>query len=191
MKALMLSILMFCFSLPGSGQDDSRPTYENQHFQAAYDYLFSPKEQQESSTLLSRNNQKRLNQFWEEIWKNRDPTPETEYNEIRQLFERRVDDSRLFAGINDFGDGWKKDRGRVYIIYGAPDEIVKSPYGPKEQSNVEVWIYRENEDEGSRRVEIVFKEELDDFILQTSITFPRVIKEERVLPDVPQRFDGR
>lgn len=191
MKVLLSAVFILCLTGMLQGQEEIKPVYENQHYQAAYDYLFSQEEQLEADELQRPVNQKKLNQFWEKIWKRRDPTEETEYNEIRELFIRRVDDTSLFKGINDFGDSWKKDQGRVYIIYGAPDEIIKSPYGPKEQDSFEIWVYRENEDENSRRVEIIFVEDIDGYKLKTSITFPRKIFEERELPDIPQRFEGR
>jgi GWxTD domain-containing protein len=76
--------------------------------------------------------------LWEEFWKKRDPTPETEENEFKVEFFRRV----RFANENfsSLGPGWKTDRGMIYIQYGAPDLIESFPHnvdGPP----YEVWSY--------------------------------------------------
>jgi GWxTD domain-containing protein len=59
-------------------------------------------------------------QFIEQFWLRRDPTPDTIENEFREEYYRRI------AWANDrfpYADvpGWKSDRGRVYIRYGPPD----------------------------------------------------------------------
>lgn len=59
--------------------------------------------------------------FIEQFWLRRDPDPETPSNEAREEHYRRI------AYVNDhFGvgvPGWKSDRGRIYIIHGAPDSM--------------------------------------------------------------------
>jgi GWxTD domain-containing protein len=60
-------------------------------------------------------------QFIEQFWLRRDPTPDTEENEYKEEHYRRIAyaNDRFASGI----PGWKTDRGRIYIIYGPPDEI--------------------------------------------------------------------
>ncbi len=58
--------------------------------------------------------------FVDTFWQVRDPTPGTEVNEVRRVFERRAERaSRLFAE----GDvpGYQTDRGRVMMVLGLPD----------------------------------------------------------------------
>ncbi len=65
--------------------------------------------------------------FVEQFWLRRDPTPDTEENEFKEEHYRRI------AYANDhYGSGipgWKTDRGRIYIMYGPPDEIDSHPSG--------------------------------------------------------------
>ena len=60
-------------------------------------------------------------QFIEQFWLRRDPTPGTMENEFKEEHYRRI------AYANDHFStlipGWKTDRGRIYITYGPPDEI--------------------------------------------------------------------
>ena len=58
---------------------------------------------------------------WQEFWLRRDADPSTATNETLVEFVRRV----RFANANfrGLGAGYKTDQGRVYIRYGAPDDI--------------------------------------------------------------------
>ena len=60
-------------------------------------------------------------QFIEQFWLRRDPTPDTAENEFREEHYRRIQyaNEHYAAGI----PGWRTDRGRIYIVWGAPDEI--------------------------------------------------------------------
>ena len=59
---------------------------------------------------------------WETFWARRDPTPDTPRNEAMLDFFRRVRYANThFSGQT--GAGWRTDQGRVYIRYGAPDQI--------------------------------------------------------------------
>jgi GWxTD domain-containing protein len=78
------------------------------------------------------------NKAWTEFWKSHDPTPDTDQNEFKEEFFRRV----RYANENfsSLGPGWRTDRGMIYIQYGPPDQIESYPHnvdGPPQ----EVWLY--------------------------------------------------
>lgn len=79
--------------------------------------------------------------FIEEFWKRRDPTPDTERNEYKDAYFKRIEEaSRLFSDAG--GKGWLEDRGRVYILLGPPENRSVYPrgvdfYGPP----TEFWYY--------------------------------------------------
>jgi GWxTD domain-containing protein len=60
-------------------------------------------------------------QFIEQFWLRRDPTPDTVENEFKEEHYRRIayTNEHYASGI----PGWKTDRGRIYIAYGPPDDI--------------------------------------------------------------------
>jgi len=66
-------------------------------------------------------------QFIEQFWLRRDPTPDTEENEFKEEHYRRIAyaNEHYASGI----PGWKTDRGRTYIVFGPPDEIESHPSG--------------------------------------------------------------
>ncbi len=90
--------------------------------------------------------------FIEQFWLRRDPTPDTAENEFKEEHYRRIAyaNERFASGI----PGWKTDRGRIYIMYGPPDEIESHPSGgtyqrPFEEGGgttqtypFEIWRYR-------------------------------------------------
>lgn len=59
-------------------------------------------------------------QFIEQFWLRRDPTPDTEENEYREEHYRRIAyaNQNFASGI----PGWRSDRGMIYIKYGPADE---------------------------------------------------------------------
>ncbi len=64
---------------------------------------------------------------YREFWSRRDPTPGSAANEAKQEFYRRVS----YANSNYSylrREGWKTDRGRIYVTYGQPDQIDDYPY---------------------------------------------------------------
>jgi GWxTD domain-containing protein len=66
-------------------------------------------------------------QFIEQFWLRRDPTPDTEENEYREEHYRRIAyaNEQYASGV----PGWKTDRGMMYIKYGPADEVEDHPSG--------------------------------------------------------------
>jgi GWxTD domain-containing protein len=82
---------------------------------------------QERAAFKQLSNDEERDNFIEAFWQRRDPTPDTEENEYKEEHYRRIAyaNEHYAAGI----PGWKTDRGRIYIMYGPPDEISGSPAG--------------------------------------------------------------
>jgi GWxTD domain-containing protein len=67
--------------------------------------------------------------FLRDFWRKRDPTPETPANERMAAFYKRIGDAneRYREGGAASIPGWRTDRGRIFILYGAPDEMLQRP----------------------------------------------------------------
>jgi len=77
---------------------------------------------------------------WDEVWRRRDPTPDTQKNEMQLEFFRRVRYAeRHFQG---FAPGWRSDMGRVYIKFGPPDQIETRP-ASLTSPQLEIWYYNQ------------------------------------------------
>ena len=87
-------------------------------------YIITDEERQAWKRLSTDDERE---QFIEQFWLRRDPTPDTEENEFKEEHYRRIAyaNEHYASGI----PGWKTDRGRIYIVYGPPDEIESHPSG--------------------------------------------------------------
>lgn len=65
-------------------------------------------------------------QLYNTIWSNRDPSPGTPINEFKDEYFRRVRYAN--ANFSLFQEGWKTDRGMIYILFGPPTEIIRQEY---------------------------------------------------------------
>ncbi len=68
-------------------------------------------------------------QFIEQFWLRRDPTPSTPENEFKDEHYRRIGYANGRFTSQSGLQGWKTDRGRIYITFGPPDEIDSHPSG--------------------------------------------------------------
>jgi len=119
----------------------------------------------ERRAFLELGTEKEREQFKEIFWRDRNPEPESPVNSVREEHYRRLAyaDEHFASGIA----GRKTDRGRIYIIWGPPDEIESHPTGgtydrPPEQGGGststypwELWRYRHLEGIGEN-IEIEF-----------------------------------
>src|SRR5215471_7340926 len=104
-------------------------------------YIITDEERQAWKRLATDEERE---QFIEQFWLRRDPTPDTEENEFKEEHYRRIAyaNQHYASGI----PGWKTDRGRIYIVYGPPDEIEDHSAGgtyqrPQEQGGGTTSVY--------------------------------------------------
>jgi GWxTD domain-containing protein len=79
--------------------------------------------------------------FIEEFWRRRAPYPDSEENEFKVEYEKRVEEAaRLFVHENK--PGWLTDRGRILILFGPPDDRLTYPSGEGPGTTCyEEWLY--------------------------------------------------
>jgi GWxTD domain-containing protein len=118
-------------------------------------YIISDEERDAFKRL---SNDEERDNFIEQFWLRRDPTPDTVENEFKEEHYERIAyaNEHFPAGV----PGWKTDRGKMYIMYGKPDEIEAHPSGgaydrPQDEGGgqtstfpFETWRYRYLEDIG-------------------------------------------
>jgi len=119
-------------------------------------YIITP---EEKATFKALSNDEERDQFIEQFWQRRNPDPDSPENAFKEEHYRRIAyaNEHFGAGI----PGWKTDRGRIYIIWGPPDQIESHPTGgtydrPLEEGGgttaaypFETWRYRYLEGVGS------------------------------------------
>jgi GWxTD domain-containing protein len=97
--------------------------------------------------------------MWEQFWREKDPTPATPRNEYYDEHVKRFKyaNANFAAGLSE---GWRTDRGRIYIVEGPPDEV--ETYSMQIDRNpTEVWFYFDN----GRRYIFVDETGFGDYIL--------------------------
>ncbi len=74
-----------------------------------------------------------------EMWKKLDPTPDSRINEFMLQYKQRIEQAneefRTYTR-----QGWKTDRGRIYVLYGRPTDIERYPNNPTSFAH-EIWHY--------------------------------------------------
>ena len=94
--------------------------------------------------ILSKTDKDKLGDVIEQFWSKHDPTPGTARNETRIKFYDRVTEADEQFTIHKKMVGWRSDRGRIYIQYGAPDEVVSDVYPIGLYPYIEWYYYKQN-----------------------------------------------
>jgi GWxTD domain-containing protein len=103
-------------------------------------YIITPEER---AAFLRLETDDERQQFIEQFWLRRDPTPGTPENEFKDEHYRRIAYANLHYPTATGTPGWKTDRGRIYITFGWPDEITTHPNGDATTKvPYERWLYR-------------------------------------------------
>ena len=110
-------------------------------------YIASPEEMDE---LKKAKGEERLKK-WTEFWKSKDPTPDTPENELMNEYFRRIKYANLNFSVSN-KKGHLTDMGRVYVIYGHPDEVERYPFEMDKKPSVTWYYYKNN-------IEVLFVDE--------------------------------
>lgn len=98
-------------------------------------YIITPEEKK----IFLEMPESERKQFIEDFWKRRDPDPDTEVNEFKDEYYKRMEEAnKMFRG--EGRPGWLTDRGRIYILFGPPTERQTFPMESRGYCR-EVWYY--------------------------------------------------
>jgi GWxTD domain-containing protein len=163
-KQLFLTLFVlfaFCFQSSAPAQEEVLKREEAEDYYSRWlnedvAYIISEEERAVFESLTIPE-EKEL--FIEQFWFRRDPDPRTSGNEFKEEHYRRIAyaNDRFASGI----EGWRTDRGRIYIIHGEPAEIESHPSGGRYDRPInegggttatfpfEIWRYRHIEGIGN------------------------------------------
>ncbi len=121
---------------------------------------FITSKQEYDELTASTNPKAAVEKFWLNCTGNQDRAKEI----IRKYYNRERDANIFFTS---YIEGWKTDRGMIYLIYGAPNVIYRTAYG-------ETWTYGEENNINSlsysfSKVDNPFTD--NDFILDRSAVY--------------------
>jgi GWxTD domain-containing protein len=133
MRNIFVLFTLFAFLSCGQAIKNNL-TVEEKEFLSKVRYIIT---KDEKKNFLSLSPLERKN-FIEEFWKRRDPVPETEENEFKEEYFKRIEEANKLFGK----DGWLQDRGMVYILLGPPTERYTYPMGRYHGDfPTEIWYY--------------------------------------------------
>jgi GWxTD domain-containing protein len=165
LRLAIFSLVLAAASLSGFAQDPrqsqqdpmDKPRNVKPELKKAYKdwlekdvtYVITDEERRAFKKLATDDERER---FIEEFWRRRDPDPDTDENEFKEEYYERIAyaNEHFASGI----PGWKSDRGRIWIMYGKPDERETHPMGgsydrPSYEGGgntstypFEIWFYR-------------------------------------------------
>ncbi|MCH7963197.1 MAG: GWxTD domain-containing protein [Bacteroidetes bacterium] len=99
-------------------------------------YIASMPEIEKYENLTTENAKAK---FLTNFWKVRDEDPSDNMNHYLKDYMRRIKESNIkYKALSR--EGWKTDRGRVYLVYGQPSEIDRYP-NQIDTRPYEIWNY--------------------------------------------------
>ena len=156
----------------------------------------------EKDVFNQLSNDEERDAFIEQFWYRRNPDPMSSFNHFKEEHYRRIAyaNETFTAGI----DGWRTDRGMIYIKFGPPDRKETYPTGGQYERRrkegggrtsifpIERWEYRHIEglgqdielefidDEGGGLYELTFDEQRKDAMLHVGFASPTLDEWERL-----------
>lgn len=119
----------------------------------SYSLKYSVKDQMAQLRYIANQNEWKVlrkvpkdtqNQAIESFWQAKDPSPGTIRNELRERFYQLVLKADDQFSVHKTMPGWKSDRGRIYIKYGDPDQIVNDAFPVGKAPSITWHYYRLN-----------------------------------------------
>jgi len=132
---VILTLIGGAFSCSSTARANLDP--ESEAFLSSVRYIIQKDEKRDFLNLPASERPA----FIESFWKRRDPDPETEMNEYRDMYYQRIAEANSIFR-DGLGEGWLQDRGRIYILLGPPDTRQQYPRGYRMGDYpTEVWMY--------------------------------------------------
>jgi len=101
-------------------------------------YLLSEQEFDSAKDMSSVQ----LATWFKSFWKDRDPSPQTLYNELLFEYYQRVNESN-FKFRSRSKEGWETDRGKIFILFGPPKSIENGRYASHSLPYI-IWQYADS-----------------------------------------------
>ena len=144
LSALAL-ILALVFSTGGAAAADKNKNKLSERYREWLDrdvaYIIS-KEEKDAFLQLARDEDR--DKFIEQFWEIRNTNPGSPVNEFKQEHYRRIQYANAYFKGEWVDEGWKSDRGRIYITLGPPGSRQFFTSGGQIYP-IELWFYTSNE----------------------------------------------
>jgi GWxTD domain-containing protein len=118
-------------------QKNLPPVYKH-WIEAEVPYIATTQERKE---FLALQSDAERDSFIDTFWRIRNPNPSSEFNTYKQEHYRRVAYANETFGDPRYEDGSHSERGRMYIVLGAPKQRAQY-HDPANLRPMEIWFYQ-------------------------------------------------
>jgi GWxTD domain-containing protein len=95
---------------------------------------------EERDAFLRQTKDEDRDKFIEDFWQARNPDPNAPTNVVKEENYRRIEYANEHFGTRDRSNGFRSDRGMVYITLGPPQQVEKH-IETHELKPLEIWFY--------------------------------------------------
>ncbi len=139
-RALARVLIVTCLASFAHAADRSKelpPRYRH-WLNEEVNYILDSNEKKE---FLSLTTDPQRDSFIDAFWRIRNPNPGSSINSYKEEHYERLAYANEHYGTPGRDDGWRTDRGRIYIILGPPKQIV-SYLSARNVRPMEIWFYQ-------------------------------------------------
>lgn len=127
---------LHCSDACGAAARDTLSPHYREWLDRDVPYIITKEERE---AFLRLPNDEARDQFLERFWEIRNPTPGAPQNPYKEEHYRRIQHANQYFD-NGSGEGWRTDRGRVYITLGEPQQQAKYLTNQNLRP-LEIWFY--------------------------------------------------
>jgi len=139
-SVLIITLLPLTFLKPAAAQKQKLEKSYKEWLERDVAYFIT---KEERTAFLKLATDDARDQFIQNFWELRNPTPGSAENKFKDDVYERISYANAHFGAGSGGEGWRTDRGRAYITLGPPQQ--------KETHNnaanlfpIEIWFYSFN-----------------------------------------------
>jgi GWxTD domain-containing protein len=196
---LMIVGLAICAAACGSGKDkvSTEPSGGSDPFFEKARLIMTPEEVDIYKHLPDQNSK---DEFIEEFWSKRNPSPVSSVNPVQDEFELRIEYANKWFNEGSKNRGWDTERGRILLLLGFPDSrqwgettartadlVASNKKIPMEYWTYYDWggltlVFAETDDSGRLRLQSIPTN------LQTAMDFARFSLDLRDKQDLKHAF---
>jgi len=134
--ALLLAFLVFCPVAPAQKKEKLAKNYREWLEQDVV-YIIT---REERDRFLKLTSDEARDKFINDFWEVRNPTPGSSVNTYKEEHYQRIAFANSRFGVGSGTDGWRTDRGHVYIVLGPPQSKMTHRNAPNLRP-LEYWFY--------------------------------------------------
>jgi GWxTD domain-containing protein len=137
---LLLSLSLFMQVQPGAAQKQKLEKSYKEWLERDATYFIT---KEERNAFLKLTSDEARDQFIQNFWELRNPTPGSAENTFKDDVYKRIAYANSHFGAGSGGEGWYSDRGRTYITLGPPQQT-EVHYNAANLYPLEIWFYSFN-----------------------------------------------